>query len=773
MKVSIIIPFHKGLSFLEDCLQSLVEQRFEDMEIILVCDRVEEEVKTFLASYKAMQIKMLELESNSGVAAARNYGLSEAEGEYIYFLDSDDYLGATTLELLVKTAKDSHCDLAYGKTISTWFTRSMYLQNNNDSEEEDKEEDNNFSESAELNMENGEEAVSSSLVREAQLFNGKSEEKETFGKDKSDNEQEKIRAAYFNLITDREGVRNISVLNILIRRSVITKNQIRFNENIKYLSDYPFLLQVLDKTQSFEYEPQAVYMKRNHNDAANMPLSQRNNSKSFREYVDTYHYAIGLLDKDSELRTRLDRKMIHYCITFFAPKLIETQKVEDRAKKFEELHQIVHNMNQTLMDSQKGYNRRILRAFYQGDIDRARKTVKSHLKWVKFKKITKNKTAFSKFLYLHFFLKRPMKNNWVFCESFFGKNYSDSPKYIYEYISKNYPRQFKFIWVIDKKDTGIPYKHTKVKHFSFRYFYYLARSKYYVFNGRQPEWVRKKKGNVFLQTWHGTPLKRLVFDLDNINSTRQKYKDQTFSQSRAWDYLIAANQYSSDIFRRCFKYQKVMLETGYPRNDILHDKSRDQIALGIRKKLGIPEHKKVILYAPTWRDDVYYTKGRYKFELKLDLQLLKEKLGKEYVILIRTHYFIAESIDKMCYTDFTYNLSNYDDISELYLISSILITDYSSVFFDYANLKRPMLFFTYDLDKYRDILRGFYIDIEEELPGPLLFTTEEIVAAVNNIDGLQQDYQQKYNAFYEKYCSWEDGNASGRVAEEVFGLKGR
>jgi CDP-glycerol glycerophosphotransferase len=215
-----------------------------------------------------------------------------------------------------------------------------------------------------------------------------------------------------------------------------------------------------------------------------------------------------------------------------------------------------------------------------------------------------------------------------------------------------------------------------------------------------------------------------------------------------------------------------MLETGYPRNDIMHYDNKEEIAAQIRAKLGIPKDKKTILYAPTWRDDEFYTKGRYKFTLKLDLPLLKEKLGDEYVILLRTHYFIADSLDVTGLEGFAYNLSKYDDISELYLISDILSTDYSSVFFDYANLKRPMLFFTYDLEKYRDVLRGFYIDIEEELPGPLLFTTEEIITAVNNIDKLKLEYQKKYAAFYEKYCSWEDGHASQKVAEAVFHLKG-
>jgi CDP-glycerol glycerophosphotransferase len=214
-----------------------------------------------------------------------------------------------------------------------------------------------------------------------------------------------------------------------------------------------------------------------------------------------------------------------------------------------------------------------------------------------------------------------------------------------------------------------------------------------------------------------------------------------------------------------------MLETGYPRNDIMHWDNKDEIADKIRERLGIPKDKKTVLYAPTWRDDEYYTKGQYKFTLKLDLRLMKEELGDEYVILLRTHYFIADSIDVTGLEGFAYNVSRYDDISELYLISDFLITDYSSVFFDYANLKRPMLFYTYDLEKYRDVLRGFYIDIEEELPGPLLFTTEEIIDSLRNMDELVEKYKDKYEAFYDKFCAWEDGHASDRVAEAVFNLE--
>ena len=154
--------------------------------------------------------------------------------------------------------------------------------------------------------------------------------------------------------------------------------------------------------------------------------------------------------------------------------------------------------------------------------------------------------------------------------------------------------------------------------------------------------------------------------------------------------------------------------------------------------------------------------------MKLDLDLLKQELGDEYVVLLRTHHYIADNLDVTGLEDFAFNLSKYDDIAEVYLISDICITDYSSVFFDFANLKRPMLFYTYDLDKYRDVLRGFYIDMETELPGPLVYTTQEVVERIKNIDALNEEFSNRYEQFYQRFCSWEDGNASKRVVDIVF-----
>ena len=215
----------------------------------------------------------------------------------------------------------------------------------------------------------------------------------------------------------------------------------------------------------------------------------------------------------------------------------------------------------------------------------------------------------------------------ILFESFMAKNYSDSPKYIYEYIAKNYP-EFTCVWAIND-DAEVPFGAKKIKRFSFQYAYYLATAKYLVFNVRPPLWYRKREEQVFLETWHGTPLKRLVFDQEEVTSASPKYKEQFYKQRKDWDYLVSANPFSTETFRRCFMYDGKMLEYGYPRNDILYDEHKEALADSIRTKLNIPKDKKTILYAPTWRDDEIIEKGKYSFTLALDLNLLKERLSDE------------------------------------------------------------------------------------------------------------------------------------------------
>ncbi|NLL00726.1 MAG: bifunctional glycosyltransferase family 2 protein/CDP-glycerol:glycerophosphate glycerophosphotransferase [Clostridiales bacterium] len=803
MRVTVIIPFHKGEAYLRDCLDSVVAQTYDDIEVIVINDHSPDEDLACISEYEnRLNLKLYHLDDKTGVAAARNLGLDRATGDYIYFLDSDDYIYEDAIELLVSGAQERDDDITYGKKKPTWFQRSVYLlkeqekQEEQEAQDQEEENDENDLQSPDLKMEDDQEEGSQDSYEE---FDDASDDKDSSDESKDTKEDRKdrksnladddgyvtddelteeelllrraarTRMAYRILVSKRKGIRNISVLNILFKRNLIEENGIRFTENLVYFSDIPFLMEALSKTNRYKKRFGAKYVKRKHNDAINFPaLSQIRDPNRFNEYVEVYYETIKRIEKPSDLKRRFDKKYVNYYSRVYAPRLKRSANNIWREDNFLIMSKLFKELDREVIRKLRGYRKRLIKALIDQDVNKSIRIVKLRLGRKKLKRIMHNKKAFYKSLYIHIFLKRPVKRNWILFESFFGKSYSDSPKYIYEFISANLPGKYKCIWVINEKGKKIPFRHKKIKRFSLRYYYYLARCGYIVFNSRQPVWAVKRKENVFLQTWHGTPLKKLVFDIDDISSATPKYKQQVYKQSRAWDYLIAANGFSSETFKRCFLFNKTILNTGYPRNDILHSPDRDQIASIIRNRLSIPRDKKTILYAPTWRDDEFYDKGQYKFKLHLDLDLMRKELEDEYVILIRTHYFIADSLDLSSLSGFAYNVSKYDDISELYLISDILITDYSSVFFDFANLKRPMLFFTYDLEKYRDVLRGFYIDIEKEVPGPLVFTSEEVIEAIKEIDVIQEKYKDRYEEFYNRFCGWEDGQASKKVVESVF-----
>jgi CDP-glycerol glycerophosphotransferase len=290
----------------------------------------------------------------------------------------------------------------------------------------------------------------------------------------------------------------------------------------------------------------------------------------------------------------------------------------------------------------------------------------------------------------------------------------------------------------------------------------LARAGYWVNNQNFPTYIKKPRSTTYIQTWHGTPLKKMLFDIESIQGRTEHYRERVHDATKNWDYLISPSQYASNAFRSAFRYEGEMLEIGYPRNDIFFKEGIQELSSRVKNKLNLPSEKKVILYAPTFRDNETKGNNKFTFNLNMDLHEMKERLGDEYILLMRMHVVISNKLSiPEELRDFVYNVSSYPDIQEL-------MTDYSSVMFDFANTQRPMLFFTYDLDEYKNDIRGFYMDFEQEAPGPLLFNTDDIIQAVENIEDVEKDYEDKYAAFRMKYCPLEDGNATKRLVDRFF-----
>lgn len=368
----------------------------------------------------------------------------------------------------------------------------------------------------------------------------------------------------------------------------------------------------------------------------------------------------------------------------------------------------------------------------------------------------------------------PRDKKMILFISFHGRGYSDNPKALHEYLlsSEEY-KDYKFVWAINgyrKHNIEIP-RSKVIGYGGPKYLYHLARSKYWVCNCKLPGYVVKGKDQVYLQTWHGTPLKRLAFDIEVPEDTtfyrsEMSYEEMTLTYAQdveKYNYMISPSAFTTEVFQSAFQIERErLIETGYPRNDCLSNWNPEDID-SLKEQYGIPKDKKVILYAPTWRDNSYTAQG-YTFELEVDFAKWQEVLGDDHVVIFKPHYLIISKFDVNDYEGFVYSIDANADISSLYIISDILITDYSSVFFDYAILKRPIYFYMYDVDSYKDELRGFYIDIYTELPGKVF---EEEANMLEEIKEEVYDYAY-LETFNNRFNNQEDGNAAKRVLDIMF-----
>lgn len=375
---------------------------------------------------------------------------------------------------------------------------------------------------------------------------------------------------------------------------------------------------------------------------------------------------------------------------------------------------------------------------------------------------------------------REMKVNdkQIIFSSFQGRLYSCSPKAIYEYMISN-PQfdDYKFIWAFNKPEQKQSLftdgRTVLVKYNSKDFFKYLASSKYWIFNFKTPEYFIKKENQIFLQCWHGTPLKRIGMDIEvdgNAATDKKKIHESYLNDAKKYDYFISPSRYATERFVSSFGLklldkENIIIEQGYPRNDKLKNFDADDI-MEIKRKLNISSDKKVILYCPTFRDDQYKPGVGHTYQLGINLLRLKEKLGDGYFLLLRLHYLVSNKIDISQFKGFALDVSSYDDINDLYLISDVLVTDYSSVFFDFANLNRPMIFYMYDRELYQGTLRDFYLDLKD-IPGPIIEDECKLIEALRNIDEIACKYQEKIKQFSSVYNYLDDGHATERTIKEL------
>ena len=352
--------------------------------------------------------------------------------------------------------------------------------------------------------------------------------------------------------------------------------------------------------------------------------------------------------------------------------------------------------------------------------------------------------------------------NAIYLESFYGRGATCNPYAIDREIAARYPQLTRFWGVVDAS-VPVPLGAIAVVRGTAEWWHARATSRYVVAN----DWLRRtfapQPFQVVLQTWHGSMLKRIGLD----RSGQPMSKIETIRREQAkWDVLLSQNHHSSVILESAYDWHRTLFEEGYPRNDPLTPGSPyagDGAA--IRAQLGIRADKTAVLYAPTWREN------QTSMVTFLDLERLSTDLGDAYVILLRGHsrtVRFGASLDDL---PGVIDVTTYPEVTDLFLAADAMITDYSSVMFDYSVTRRPMIFYVPDMDDYRDSLRGVYFDLSEVAPGPVLSTQEEVTVAVRELDDAGERYATAYDAWVERFNHHDDGRSAERVVRRLLAIR--
>ncbi|MGA5820471.1 CDP-glycerol glycerophosphotransferase family protein [Kitasatospora sp. NPDC094028] len=360
----------------------------------------------------------------------------------------------------------------------------------------------------------------------------------------------------------------------------------------------------------------------------------------------------------------------------------------------------------------------------------------------------------------------------VLYDVFGGRGYADSPRAVHAELARR-GEPLEHLWVVDDAQAELPPGVTPVRIWSPEWYRALATCRYLVGNTHFPDFLERRPGQVVVQTWHGSLLKRIAHDVENPWLADHGYLEALDRETPQWSLLLSPSPFATPVLRRAFHYGGEVLESGYPRGDVLA-RSDAATAAAVRRKLGIPDGKRIVLYAPTWREDQQRRDGDgFRLDLKLDVEHARRLLGEDHVLLIRPHSHVRDPLPSAG-DGFLYDCGDYPDPQELLLIADVLVTDYSSIMFDFAITGRPMYFFTYDLEHYRDTLRGFYFDFEPNAPGPLVPTSAELLGALRELaDGggeVPPGYAERYRRFRAEHCALDDGGASARVVDRMLEL---
>ncbi|MGA5817375.1 bifunctional glycosyltransferase/CDP-glycerol:glycerophosphate glycerophosphotransferase [Kitasatospora sp. NPDC094028] len=727
--LSIVLPVHGVERFLPRCLDSIlgdtaaVESRFE---VVAVDDLSPDGSGAILDAYAARdrRLRVLHLDENRGLGGARAAALPQLRGEYVWFVDSDDWVPERTVSVLLDELAQEHRRATPADVLITDFTH-VYPDGGT--------EPNPW-----RHVLTGSPLIEGCTLAE--------------------------HPALFRTV--------MSVWNKVFRRAYLEGLGVSFGGG--YYEDISVTYPALLAAERLRYLDRPCYNYRRGRDGAITATASPKHADVFAQY-DAIFAFLDRADRPGPavpetLRTQVFERTVQQALNVYdSPGLVPADRRKDFfrriAQHFERHRPAGYRFPGGVRGVQYRLAARGARIAYAElrrtgrlprELKRGARAVAPAVK--------KGMRSGARFTAYNAFRRLPLDEHLAVYAAYWHRGYACSPAAIYEKAKELAP-QIRGVWVVENRrqaDTlpdGVPYVIVNTP----AYLKVMATAKYFVNNVNFPRTMAKRPGTVHVQTQHGTPLKAMGMDLrDRPEAAEGMDFDRLQEAIDRWDYLVSSNPHTSEHFARAFPGRYEMLDTGYPRNDRLANATREE-ARAMRERIGLRPGTTAVLYAPTHRG------GKGGYLPLLDVADLARKLGPDFTLLVRTHYFhtggpgdLTVDQDAARIVD----VSAHPVVEDLYLAADALVTDYSSMMFDYAVLDRPVVVFAPDWEEYQRE-RGAYFDLFAEPPGAVTVDAEGLAKAL-----LAGDPEPAARArFRAKFCVWDDGGASERVVRRVFPVR--
>lgn len=739
---SIIVPIYNVQSYLRECLTSVLDQDFDDYEIVVVDDCTPDhsgDIADEMARSDA-RIKPLHLEKNVGLGLARNAGVAAATGDYVLFLDGDDTLAPGSLRAIAaKLESNSRPELLVYNYSRVWW--------------------------------DGKQAVSWGAELLARLSPGVFVPRD--------------HLALFNLLP--------IACNKAYRRDFLERLGVHFRTG--FYEDISFTYTVLlNATSAVTINRVALLYRQRREGGSILSSTSPKHFDVFAQYELVFAEA-DRIDIDPRTRKHLYDVMVNHFVTILQHK--GRLAKSDKKRFFEQAAVMAKSLYPAPNDSQNSnlpsnirgrifreHSYRRFASYSWVDVRRAptrRRLGKIY--WPVRRGVRKVRAVGR--LYYGAMRLLPINPRLVVFSEYWGTGFGCNPRAIFEEMRRIAP-ELTAIWILDNsKRSLLPPGVKAIKPNGIKQWAAFARAKYFVNNVNFPGAYVKRPGQVHIQTMHGTPLKFCGLDVmgsavagaavdpnrvtprqggqvvaQDAARTRQEFVD-LLRRSDRWDYALSSNAYSTEMWSHAYPCAYTWLELGYPRNDVLVNATADDVRR-CRESLAVAPESTVVLYAPTFRESAGDT------SLRLNLETLIDALPDDFVLLVRAHHTtsLGPAVDRLEREGRLINGSRLPSIIDCYLAADILITDYSSVMFDFAILDKPIIVYADDWESYRET-RGTYFDLLKQPPGAVALNQGELTEILTQRRYSDESARALQSEFRRRFCSFDDGHAAENVIRQV------